>query len=73
MITITLSQARGLAVDAQLLHGNQLIGRLDPKMDRKTKTLYINAVFVEPDMQLRAGMETAVSPPTDNYPSSFFS
>ena len=44
-----------------ILYGNRLIGRLDPKMDRKTKTLRINAVFVEPDVGLVAGMETAVN------------
>jgi uncharacterized protein YcaQ len=26
-----------------------LIGRIDPKMDRKTGTLHINAVYTEPD------------------------
>jgi len=43
-----------------ILYGNRLIGRLDPKMDRKTKTLHINAIYVEPDVELAAGMETAV-------------
>jgi uncharacterized protein YcaQ len=32
-----------------ILHGDRLIGRIDPKMDRKTKTLHINAVYAEPD------------------------
>ena len=32
-----------------ILHGDQLIGRIDPKMDRKTGTLHINAVHAEPD------------------------
>jgi hypothetical protein len=32
-----------------ILHGDQLIGRIDPKMERKTGTLRINAVYAEPD------------------------
>jgi uncharacterized protein len=31
-----------------ILHGDTLIGRIDPQMDRKTKTLNINAVYAEP-------------------------
>lgn len=31
-----------------ILHGEQLIGRVDPKMDRKTKTLHIHAIHAEP-------------------------
>jgi len=32
-----------------ILSGDQLIGRLDPKMDRKRARLTINAVYAEPD------------------------
>jgi uncharacterized protein YcaQ len=32
-----------------ILHGDRLIGRIDPRMDRKKKKLMINAVYVEPD------------------------
>ena len=32
-----------------ILHGDQLIGRIDPKMDRKRARLTINAVYAEPD------------------------
>ncbi|MAU00342.1 MAG: hypothetical protein CL608_24640 [Anaerolineaceae bacterium] len=32
-----------------ILHGDRLIGRIDPKMDRKTKTLHIHNVYAEPD------------------------
>lgn len=32
-----------------ILHGDRLIGRIDPKMDRKTGTLHLNAVYAEPD------------------------
>lgn len=31
-----------------ILQGDQLIGRIDPKMDRKTKTLHIYNVYAEP-------------------------
>jgi uncharacterized protein YcaQ len=32
-----------------ILHGDRLIGRIDPKMDRKAKILHINAVYAEPE------------------------
>ncbi len=32
-----------------ILHGDRLIGRIDPRMDRKTGTLHINAVYAEKD------------------------
>jgi uncharacterized protein len=32
-----------------ILHGDRLIGRLDPKMDRQNGRLEINAVYAEPD------------------------
>jgi uncharacterized protein YcaQ len=32
-----------------ILLGERLIGRIDPKMDRKTRTLYVHAVHKEPD------------------------
>jgi hypothetical protein len=32
-----------------ILHGERLIGRIDPKMDRKSGLLYINAMYLEPD------------------------
>jgi uncharacterized protein YcaQ len=31
-----------------ILHGDRLIGRIDPLMDRKAKRLNINAVYAEP-------------------------
>jgi hypothetical protein len=31
-----------------ILHGERLIGRIDPKMDRKSGRLQINAVYAEP-------------------------
>jgi uncharacterized protein len=32
-----------------ILHGDRIIGRIDPTMDRKAKRLNINAVYAEPD------------------------
>ncbi|MCP4168165.1 MAG: winged helix-turn-helix domain-containing protein [Chloroflexi bacterium] len=32
-----------------ILHSDRLIGRIDPKLDRKTGILHINAVHIEPD------------------------
>lgn len=32
-----------------ILHGDSLIGRIDPNMDRKSETLTINAVYAEPN------------------------
>jgi uncharacterized protein len=37
-----------------ILHGDRLIGRIDPLMDRKQKRLTINAVYAEPDAPLTA-------------------
>ena len=33
-----------------ILHGDQLIGRIDPTMDRKTGTLHIKAIYLEPEI-----------------------
>lgn len=33
-----------------ILHGDQLIGRIDPRMDRKTGTLHVNAIYLEPQI-----------------------
>ncbi len=35
-----------------ILHGDRLIGRIDPKIDRKTKTLHVFAVHVEPGVRV---------------------
>ncbi len=32
-----------------ILHGERLIGRIDPRMDRKSGNLYVNAIYTEPD------------------------
>ncbi len=42
-----------------VLHGDRLIGRIDPKMDRKSKRLLVNAVYAEPDVEL--GEETGLT------------
>lgn len=47
-----------------ILHGEQLIGRVDPKMDRKTKTLHIHAIHAEPGApqtkKVRAAIRQAI-------------
>ncbi|MBP6789411.1 MAG: winged helix DNA-binding domain-containing protein, partial [Candidatus Promineofilum sp.] len=47
-----------------ILHGQRLIGRVDPKMDRQTGRLLINAVHLEPgvalDRENRAAVEKAI-------------
>ena len=30
-----------------ILHGDNIVGRIDPRMDRKTRTLIVNAVYAE--------------------------
>jgi uncharacterized protein YcaQ len=32
-----------------ILHGDRLVGRIDPAMDRRAKVLNVNAVYAEPD------------------------
>jgi uncharacterized protein YcaQ len=47
-----------------ILHGEQLIGRIDPKLDRKTKTLHIYATHAEPgapqSKKVRAAIRQAI-------------
>jgi len=47
-----------------ILHGDRIIGRVDPRMDRQANRLLINAVHwepgVEPDGMTRAAVEAAV-------------
>ena len=43
-----------------ILHGDQLIGRIDPRMDRKTGTLHIQAMYTEPDAPIDATTAPAV-------------
>jgi uncharacterized protein YcaQ len=47
-----------------ILHRGRLVGRLDPKADRKTKTLIVRAIYLEPgeplDDELLAGIAGAL-------------
>jgi hypothetical protein len=42
-----------------IVHGDRLIGRIDPVFDRKTLTFRVNAVYAEPDASPRAGAGVA--------------
>lgn len=44
-----------------ILHGERLIGRLDPRLDRKQKRLTIHAVHAEPDAPLTAEVGQAIA------------
>jgi hypothetical protein len=44
-----------------ILHGDRLIGRLDPKMDRKTQRLMVNSVYIEDDSLAMAESGQAVA------------
>jgi uncharacterized protein YcaQ len=49
-----------------ILHGDRLIGRVDPKMDRERGVLVVNAVYAEPGapragVQVRAAVESLAS------------
>lgn len=42
-----------------ILHGDRLIGRIDPQMERETGTLRVNAVYAEPGAPREAGPAVA--------------
>ncbi|MCP4424240.1 MAG: hypothetical protein GY803_07110, partial [Chloroflexi bacterium] len=44
-----------------ILHGEQLIGRIDPKLDRKTQTLHIYAIHAEPEMPQSLAVKEAIT------------
>jgi uncharacterized protein YcaQ len=44
-----------------ILHGDRLIGRIDPRMDRKQQRLVINAVHAEPDAPMTDETARAVA------------
>lgn len=44
-----------------ILHGDRLIGRIDPRMDRKTGKLHINAIYAEPDAPKDAATGQAIA------------
>ena len=47
-----------------ILHKDRLVGRFDPKLDRKTGVLHLNALYlepgIEPDDELVAGVATTL-------------
>jgi uncharacterized protein YcaQ len=43
-----------------ILHGDRIIGRVDPKMDRKAGRLIINAVHMEPGIDFKGDTRRAV-------------
>jgi uncharacterized protein YcaQ len=47
-----------------ILHKDRLVGRFDPKLDRKTGVLHLNALYlepgIEPDDELLAGVAAAM-------------
>jgi hypothetical protein len=47
-----------------ILHKDRLVGRFDPKLDRKSGVLYLNALYLEPDIEpddeLLTGVATAM-------------
>jgi uncharacterized protein YcaQ len=44
-----------------ILHGDRLIGRLDPRYDKATATLYVQGVWEEPDAPADAGPAIAAT------------
>ncbi|MER7672508.1 crosslink repair DNA glycosylase YcaQ family protein [Kitasatospora sp. NPDC096128] len=48
-----------------LLHGDRLVGRVAPRLDRRSRTLHLEGLFVEPDTPtddaLRAGLADTVA------------
>ncbi|MEO8612908.1 MAG: crosslink repair DNA glycosylase YcaQ family protein [Chloroflexota bacterium] len=44
-----------------ILHGDKLIGRIDPLMNRKEKRLYINNVYAEPDAPMNKSTAAAAA------------
>jgi uncharacterized protein YcaQ len=43
-----------------ILYGDRLIGRIDPALNRTLRTLVINAIHIEPDVQMTSEMGQAV-------------
>jgi uncharacterized protein YcaQ len=44
-----------------ILHGDRLVGRIDPSFDRKAGVLRVNAVYAEPDAPAEAGEAVAAA------------
>jgi uncharacterized protein len=49
-----------------ILHGDRLVGRVDPAMDRKSGRLTIRSVHMEPGVALKGQMKTAVRGAVDD-------
>lgn len=49
-----------------ILHGDKLIGRIDPLMNRKEKRLYINNVYAEANAPLNSQTAAAISTAIEN-------
>ena len=43
-----------------ILHGDRLIGRIDPRLDRKAKRLIVNAIHFEPGIEVTKQIQKAV-------------
>ena len=52
-----------------ILHGERIIGRVDPKMNRQTGRLQINAVHLEPGIALDGDTRAAIEKAIDNLAS----
>lgn len=52
-----------------ILHGDRLIGRIDPKMDRKQHILEIQAVYREPDAPVSQSVQYAIRSSIDELAS----
>jgi uncharacterized protein YcaQ len=44
-----------------ILHGDELIGRIDPEMDRKREILKINAIYVEPGTPISKAIRSKIA------------
>jgi uncharacterized protein len=54
-----------------ILHGDRLVGRLDPRMDRKKGTLHVGAVWAEPDPPADAGTAEAIADAVEDLAAFF--
>jgi uncharacterized protein YcaQ len=52
-----------------ILYGDQLIGRIDPKLDRKGKRLLVHAIHMEPGVEETAEVVSAVTDAIENLAS----
>ena len=44
-----------------ILYKDRLVGRLDPRLDRKTGKLHLEALYLEPDIEADGGMISAIA------------